>query len=119
MRLDSYVPRPFGLKARLKIDPDRIPVAVTTAARAALERGFSFAARDFGQAVTASEVIAVLQGVDGVAGVVLESLGGLPGFPPPRLLARTARWDGNQIAAAELRTVDPDPGNIELVEEAP
>ena len=117
LRVDSYALLPFGLKAHLKIDPSRIPADVSTAARDALLRAFSFEARDFGQAVTASEVIAVLQGVDGVVAVILETLGGLPGVPPPRLPTRTAHWSGTGIQPAELRIVNP--AQIELLEETP
>jgi predicted phage baseplate assembly protein len=117
LRIDSYALRPFGLKARLKIDPRRISAEVSAAAREALLRAFSFEARDFGQAVTASEVIAVLQGAGGVTGVVLDTLGGLPGVPPPRLPSQVAHWSGLQIQPAELRIVDPV--QIELLEETP
>jgi len=107
LRVASFEPLSFGLDARLRIDPRYLPADVFAAARAALVADFSFAARGFGQAVTASEVIATLQRVAGVAGAVLETLGGQPGFPPPRLPAATARWDGGQIRPAELLTVDP------------
>ena len=122
LRVDSYTLLPFGLKARLKIDPARIPAEVSAAARATLLAAFSFKARDFGQAVTASEVIAVLQSVAGVVGVVLDTLGSLagnqaPGVPPPRLATRTARWSGTQIRPAELRIVQSN--LIELLEETP
>ena len=117
LRIDSYTLRPFGLKARLKIDPSRIPADVSAAARNALLDAFSFEARDFGQAVTASEVIAALQGVAGVVGVILETLGGLPGVPPPRLPTQTAHWSGIQIQPAELRIVNP--AQIEILEETP
>lgn len=90
LRIASFQPRSFGVEARLWIDPRYRSADVFAAARAALVKTFSFAARDFGQAVTASEVIATLQGVPGVAGAVLDGLALRPllTVSPPDIVIR-------------------------------
>lgn len=72
--LDDYVPRKFRLRARLAIDPLRISTDVRDAVAAALRQTFSFANRSFAEPVHSSDVIAVMQGVAGVRGAILDAL---------------------------------------------
>jgi predicted phage baseplate assembly protein len=83
--------RYFQLVARLYIGTDYLAADVEAAARAALLVGFGFSARAIGQAVSAAEVMALLQAVTGVVGVDLDSLELIEGAvelpPPPTTLA--------------------------------
>jgi predicted phage baseplate assembly protein len=64
----------FQVRAGLTVAADRVPEKLLARARAALQGRFSFAARDFGQAVTLGEVIAVLQNVPGVVAANVTAL---------------------------------------------
>lgn len=72
--IDSFRPRPFRVALGLAVTPDRLASDVFTAVTAALTATFSFARRDFGQRVAASEVLAIAQSVPGVRGAVLTEL---------------------------------------------
>jgi len=64
------VPRPpslFAVAGTVRVEADRVPSQVEAKVRDALRTAFSFAAREFGQGVALSEVIAVIQNVPGVA----------------------------------------------------
>jgi len=73
-RVQSYRPVFFKLGAAVKLDPDYEPEKVLTVVEKALRSAFSFDARAFGQAVTSSEVMAVMQGVAGVIAVDITKL---------------------------------------------
>jgi hypothetical protein len=68
----GYLTAAFRLAMRIKRHPDHERDAVLKRVAAALRTAFSFDARDFGQMVAHSEIIAVAQAVDGVAGVDLD-----------------------------------------------
>jgi predicted phage baseplate assembly protein len=72
--LYSFEPVFFRLKARIVVRPDYIDALVLAAVEQKLRTHFSFAQRGFGQSVSRSEVIAVMQGVDGVLAVDLDEL---------------------------------------------
>lgn len=104
----------FGLTAGLCIAPDHEPASVLAAAVTALKTAFCFAARDFGQSLDGSEVLAVLQRIHGVLGVDLDqmvqteagaSLLAVTG-PAGRLPAHTARWQAGQLQPADLMLLD-------------
>lgn len=64
--------------ARVRIHPGYLWEKVAEAIRAELLDTFSFARRRLGQDLAASEVVAAIQAVEGVAWVDLDTLGGLP-----------------------------------------
>lgn len=104
----------FGVEAKVRINPDYRSAAVLSAVRSALGQAFGFSARYYGQPVSGSEVLAVMQRVPGVERVDLDSLrlcDGLSGSrvtgPDGRLRARGARWQSQQILAAQLLLLDP------------
>ena len=70
--LGSFRLRHFVVEARLEVHPDHVEQTVVTAADAALHDAFSFTARDLGQRVASSDVIAVLHAVPGVVAVDLD-----------------------------------------------
>ncbi len=71
----SYLPVPFKLAARVRVDSPKYEAGrVIEAVRAALSARFAFDARSFGQTVSRSEVLSVIQHVEGVVAVDLDSL---------------------------------------------
>jgi predicted phage baseplate assembly protein len=121
VRISSYEPLTFDLKARLLINrayfADKVKAEVTAKVNAA----FSFGCRAFGRAVTKSEVFAVMQGVEGVEAVDLDKfhLSSKEATLEDRLPARTAEWNDthSEIRAGELLLVNPR--KIQLTEIAP
>ncbi|GKS56846.1 hypothetical protein YTPLAS18_03730 [Nitrospira sp.] len=108
IRIDSYKALLFDVEAKLLIGPDYLADDVKTAVENALAEAFSFNNRSFGQAITASEVIAAAQGVAGVVAVDLDKLyfDGASATPHERLPANIAHWELNQIKPAELLTIN-------------
>jgi hypothetical protein len=64
----------FAVEAKLFFDDRFDTAAVAAAARAALEARYAFSRMQLGEAVAASGVITLLQGVSGVIGVDLDRL---------------------------------------------
>ncbi len=114
LHVATYRPAYFRLTAKLKIDADYQTDQVSAAVVKALRDRFSFDARAFGQPVMLSEVIAVMQAVDGMIAVDIDTFyrkGDAPQAPSPvRLLADlpVAQAGGNALAA-ELLSLDPGP----------
>ncbi len=124
VRLASYTPRTFRVVAALRLDPGRIPDAVRSAARAALAHAFGFDARSFGQPVAASEVVSVLQAVDGVRAAHLVQLQlmvpGAPVYQPFLAAALTpvvATTSGSALGPAELLTIEAGAPDLQVVTE--
>lgn len=107
VQVDTYGALTFGLDAGVLIDAAYVAENVLAAMKTALVEAFSFARRSFGQSVTASEVLAVMQQVPGVVAVDLDALDGLDPFAHPRVSARVAIWEGQAAHPAQLLTVDP------------
>lgn len=120
----GYTPRTFRLAAGLRIDQRYATATVLADAAQALRDAFAFEARDFAQPVTGAEVIATLQGVDGVVAVDLDTLALTDGTTPAHtvgavivLPARATRSSGTTIEPSELLLLD-DAG-IDLYEVTP
>jgi len=114
LRLEPGVVLRFGLSAKVRVHPDYQSAAVLVALRGVLAQAFGFAARSYGQSLSGSEVLAVMQRVAGVERVDLDSLRLYDGLlsssaagPDGRLRARGARWQGSQILPAQLLLLDP------------
>lgn len=118
--LPPYVPRPFRLAANVRTDPARVRADVLAAVSARLSQAFSFDARDLGQPVAASEVLAEIQGVAGVVAATITALWKIyPGRlgialsrRPSDLLTASAPLPGADIGTvtgAELLTLDAAP----------
>ena len=99
----------FGLKAKIKTAAEYLPEQVLGQVKNALEAAYSFEHRDFAQSVSASEIIAVMQGIKGVIAVDLDELGGKNPFGSQlfKLKAAAAQWDNGAILPAELLLIDP------------
>jgi predicted phage baseplate assembly protein len=121
VEIDSYRRRRFRLVARLLVDRRFVAADVRRAVKQALTDAFSFARRSLGQAVTAGEVVAVMQRVPGVTAVDLDKLyfEGEAALRHARRPARVASWDeaSADVKPAELLTIDPE--GIELTEMTP
>jgi hypothetical protein len=114
--IDSYQPLLFNVAARVLVDSQYSTPDVLVAVSGALTEAFSFDPRQFGQAVLKSEVLAVIQDVQGVVAVDLDALylSTQASALNVTLEARRAARDGAAIAPAELLTVHP--AGITLVE---
>ncbi len=114
--IDSFNPLFFNLSASVLVDSRYIKEKVMAAVKEALKQAFSFKQRSFGQAVTESEVLAVMQRVEGVKAVDLDTLY-LKGEPPglnAYLEASRARQNKGLLLPAALLTLNPE--GIELME---
>src|SRR5690606_15910396 len=72
--VDNFQPRTFSLEAGVILDPRYIAEEVLDRIEAELRAAFSFAGRNFGQYVTAAEVLDVIQAIEGVVAVDLDRL---------------------------------------------
>jgi hypothetical protein len=114
----------FRIGLRVKRDPDFEAKTVLAAVEAALRAHFSFDARELGQPVQQSDVIAVAQAVPGVVAVDITRLyGGTRPYTQTipsrqmRLLASRMRIDQGIAQPSELLALDPAP--FDLLEEMP
>jgi len=118
LSVKTYRSATFKIAVKIKINPDYDRDKVMAAIEQALRNKYSFAAREFGEPVEASEVVAVMQSVAGVVAVDLNSLYRTDGAAPinDRLLAEFPRLDSSgQMLGAELLTLDPAPLELEVM----
>lgn len=139
VEIEGGTRRWFRLRVELRVDEDYVADDVYAAVQDALAEAFSFDAREFGQSVTAAEIVALIQGVAGVVAVDLNSLAVLEsGYDPDEiepdaepypmaesvaeaslsavLTASRARWNGRTIDPAEILLLDPSPLGVVLEE---
>jgi hypothetical protein len=114
----------FRIGLRVKRDPAFEAKTVLAAVESALRAHFSFDARELGQPVQQSDVIAVAQAVPGVVAIDITRLyGGTRPFAQTmasrqmRLLASRMRVDQGIAQPSELLTLHPAP--FDLLEEMP
>lgn len=122
--LGTFVPRTFKLRARLALDPAHLPELVFDAVEHALRCAFSFEARRFGQPVTGAEILALVQGIEGVIAIDLDALWRTDEHPPSgasspsswTLPAWPTRWDGASggVLPSELLLIDDAPDAVAL-----
>ena len=101
----------FRLGLKIRRHPDHQRDTVSGAVEAALRTSFSFDAREFGQPVALSEIMAVVQGAPGVVAVDVDWFyRGTSATRENRLVARQPNADasGNGLPA-ELLTLAPGP----------
>lgn len=115
--LKSYQPRFFRLSAQVKIDPDLLPENVLAEIEQKLRDSFSFQARDFGQPVHQSELIALFQNVTGVISVNLTALHRSDENPTLHLhlIATAPAPGGEDLSPAEILMLDPQPVTFEVL----
>ncbi len=111
VRVKTYQKVLFRLAAKIKVDSDYLPEKVLNTVKQTLLDRFSFSARQLGQLVTQSEVIAVIQAIPGVVAVDLDQLYRLGEAKKlnPRLPAAVPKVGSEStITAAELLILDPN-----------
>jgi hypothetical protein len=109
VKVDSYVPLTFNIRAKVQVETSYILEDVFASVKSALKEAFSFAKRSFGQAVTASEVLAIMQSAKGVIAVDLDALYLSSETPDrhPRLPRNITDWEVAINKPARLLTVNP------------
>jgi photosystem II stability/assembly factor-like uncharacterized protein len=111
VQIDSYELLRFNLEARLIIDSRYKVDRVLETVQVALFDRFNFERRNFGQAITAAEVIATIQLITGVIAVDLDAFYRLdrPRSLEELLPALEARWDPvtQDIYPAQLLQLNP------------
>ncbi len=113
----GFARRTFRLKATVQYHRRYREADVRTALIAALQTAFSFPMRNFGQPVTAAEVMAVMQPVAGVVAIDLDELAYMDDSTSTQvtlLPAYPARQIGTTILPAELLLLDPDGIDLKL-----
>lgn len=105
---DGHVEVRFDVHARLRVDEAYERPDVEGRVREALVRAYAFERRGFGQPVPASEVAAIIQRVEGVVAVDVDSVhafGTAPAPMRPVLRAALPKWTGSSVSRAELLLV--------------
>lgn len=119
LQIQSYRSAYFRLAANIKVDSDFIPDRVLTDVQRSLQTHFGFDARQFGQGVAMSEVIAVMQAVAGVVVVDVDQFfrHDEPASRQARLLAAVPQVssDNASVEAAELLTLDPQAPDLRVI----
>ena len=104
--VESFVPRQFNVSASVILAPQADAESVRSSIVNVLKDEFSFQKRDFGQNLAASEVVAVIQDVQGVTAVDLNELHFMDSTPrlDQELAAVASSWDqaNAQVRPAEL-----------------
>jgi hypothetical protein len=105
---NSYRKLQFRLAAEVLVNPQYTPASVLEAARTKVTRTFSLLQRELGQGVSASEILSILQSVEGVvaANVLQLDIPGEPSPPLPILSTPPAHWNGTQITPAALLSLN-------------
>ncbi len=108
LRVKSYQPASFRLAGKIRPRPEYLPDKVLSAVKEVLKVQFSFGARGFGQPVVRSEVIAAMQGVEGVEAVDLDKLfrGSTPDLQNRLLAALPQLGPNGEMLGAELLTLN-------------
>jgi hypothetical protein len=115
LSVQSYRPAYFKLGVVIKCDSDYDLSTVQAAVQQTLRTAFSFDSRAFGQAVTLSEILALVQGVQGVIAVDVTRLYRTDDPAGPGLndiltaAVPLAGQLGGTVSAAELLTLSADP----------
>ena len=111
VQLGTFDARYFNVACKVLPNPAYVKEHVFAAATAAIATAFSFDARGFGQAVTRSELEALIQRVNGVDAVDLDSffIAAIGDTGADMLPAQTAHWDDalGRPAPAQLLLVNP------------
>jgi predicted phage baseplate assembly protein len=114
VEIDTYQPVLFNIAANIMVDSSYLIEDVIEKAKQAVEDHFAFEKRAFGQNVSAAEVIAVIQGVEGVVYIDLDALtiddsAGSTSLASGVLIAKRAYWDQHTrtIQRTELLLLNP------------
>jgi hypothetical protein len=117
-RIDSYTPLTFKAVVKVNIDAQYLSDKVLAAIKSKVQQAFAFDRRNFGQPVTASELIALIQRVEGVVYVDLDSLKCVERtLMKPPLIAEIAHLDleNKVIKQAELLTLSKAANSLQVI----
>jgi hypothetical protein len=116
LQIKSFQPRLFRLAATVIAAPALLPEDVIAAVEQELRDEFSFDRRTFGQPVHLSEVIAVMARVSGVVAVDVTEFyrSDQPVGRLPHIAAAVPLPGDDEVLAAELLTLDPQPLKLEV-----
>jgi hypothetical protein len=106
--IHSYTPVTFSVDAGIQVNADYLFEKVKPQVIGALKQQFSFQRRDFGQDVTLAEIMAIIQGVEGVIYVDINRLNGHDPFTSggaQRIVSNLAVRHGSNIIPAQLITI--------------
>lgn len=117
LTLESYRPRFFRLHAGIQTHPDYLVDKVLEEVEQSLRDRFSFASREFGQPVSYSEVVSVMQQVEGVIAVDVDKLyySDQPEELTHHLQAGAPITGDQDVFAAELLLLDPRPTDLKII----
>lgn len=109
--VQSYRQAWFELAGTVTVHPDHVTEIVMRAVEETLRQRYAFEARNFGQPVALSDVIASIQAVSGVVAVDLDRFvrqdQSLPATQPRLIADRPAMGADGVVPAAELLLLDP------------
>ena len=110
IQVDTFLAQTFDVEAKVLVDGRYVAEDVMARAAVAMEQAFSFSRREFGQPVTTSDVLGVMQSVDGVVAVDLDALylTGTPKALTGTLLANRAHSELGTVIPAALLTLRPE-----------
>jgi hypothetical protein len=113
----SYQARFFKVSANIQVHPDHLSGIVLANVETNLRNSFSFANRRFGQPVAFSEVISVIQKVEGVIAVDIDEFYRSDETVDinDRLFAGVPRPGSDVTFPAELLTLDAGPVNLNIM----
>jgi hypothetical protein len=116
--LYSYDPIFFRISGSITAKPEALISKVAAAVESALRSAFSFDARDFGQPVHLSEVIATIQNVHDVLEVDLNQFyrSDLSPDLATHIPAAVPRPGKDEFFAAQMLTLDPRPLDLEVTQ---
>jgi predicted phage baseplate assembly protein len=118
VQIDNYELLTFNLEATVQFDSRYRAESVQSDLERSLKDAFSFDRRDFGQPVTAAEIIGVIHQIEGVVAVDLDALSptSANGSTQPQALeetglasvlpALTARIENGRVSPAQLLLID-------------
>ena len=120
LRIESFQPLLFNLDSAVHVHPDYEEEKVLTEVEATLRAAFSFTARAFGQSVALSEVMALIQQVEGVEAVDVNYFYYSHEIETPSLepllsaAPATLKPDGT-VQPAQLLTITPAPISLSVM----
>ncbi len=121
----DFIPLTFSLEAQILVDQHYQYEDVSRQVENALLEAFSFELRDFGQPVTAAEIVMIIQAVEGVIAADLNKLAKdadsdqSTAKPAMILTAHTARLVDGYIQMAELLLLNPAGVALKKMEDKP
>jgi hypothetical protein len=115
--IKSYEKAFFKIAGNIKVSPDYQTEKVSESVKQEIRARFSFDARDFGQPVMLSEVIAIMQAVQGVEMVDVDKLYrvGESGLNDRLTADLPKKGENGEMIAAELLMLDPAPIELGVV----